>query len=104
MTTLSIDLGGSRIKLATITDGLINVQTIFDVPDKISFTQILDLVASHEHAIWNKPIKGVGIAFAGIVDAHFNAIISTKKISRCTGFQPFFLEQKRIWSSSMGIE
>lgn len=70
MRTLAIDLGGSRAKMAIVTDGVYQGLAIVPVDSLGSMRETLECLAQEALRLMEKepgPIDGVGLSFPGIV-------------------------------------
>ncbi len=77
MTTLCIDLGGSRAKAAIVTDGNIDSLDVFDVHSDQSMSVALEEIARRVSCLPGiQSCSGLGFAFPGIVDTKRTCVVS----------------------------
>jgi len=82
MTTIAIDVGGTRIKIGIIDQGHILTTTkIASAPDQNIETSLRDISVAvrkllHAHSIPENTLSGIGLSFPGIVDTKQNRVLS----------------------------
>lgn len=79
MNSLCLDFGGSRIKLGLVSDGRVMVSEIVPIHTGLQMNEALGQIFPAITALLKQsvePVKGIGIAFPGLVDPEKKRIVS----------------------------